>query len=294
MAHFRIVALSFLAIFSLQLLAQLPKEIPLYPEGIKNNIVVHPQKESYVDSLVKTASLSQKNRVYSFISEPTYMVFPAEESNNKKIGLVIFPGGGLVNNWLDKEGTDLALWLSEKGINCMVVKYRTNRRDEKRKFEIDYGDYKGAIYKDARESILKMKSMAAEYNFDSDKVGIMGFSAGAWLSSRMAVKYSDGKYEWKPAFVGLVYGGENVKSLKKVKDMSNFPPTFMVHGKNDHKLPLEKVLEYYTKILSEADKSELHIYAKGEHGFGLAYDNGHSVELWKESFYRWLLDIYNI
>lgn len=67
----------------------------------------------------------------------------------------------------------------------------------------------------------------------------------------------------------------------------------MAIARDDKKVPLPKVMEYLTMIALTADKSELHIYSKGDHGFDLAYNNGYSVELWKNSFFRWLLDIYN-
>ena len=54
------------------------------------------------------------------------------------------------------------------------------------------------------------------------------------------------------------------------------------------------MINYLSVIASEVDKSELHVYAKGDHGFGLAYNNGNSVELWKDGFYNWLIDIFNI
>lgn len=112
------------------LLAQTSPETPLFPNGIEKNPVSHPYPEKVVDSVINPLSLSHKNRVISNISVPTYQLFPASEANNKHIGVVIFPGGGLTTNWVDKEGTDLAIWLSEQGINCMVIKYRTNRKDE--------------------------------------------------------------------------------------------------------------------------------------------------------------------
>lgn len=266
-------------------------EKPLFPNGIQNNPVNHMKTETYADSSVNLNSLSKLNRVYSFVSNPTYTLYPASEFNNKHIGVVIFPGGGFVNNWLDKEGTDLAIWLSGKGITCMVLKYRTNEKDKNGKFIIPFDDYKGSIYLDARTSILKLKELSDSLKIDKDKVGIIGFSAGGWLAERMAFKSVDGKFDWKPAFVGLIYHGDNVREIEKIKNKSELPPFFMSIARDDRKIPLKNILPFLSAIVAEVDKSELHIYSKGDHGFGLAYNNGNSVGLWKDSFYSWLLDI---
>lgn len=289
-----IIRFSTLVLFLIQCIVlpgQIPEETPLFPEGIENNPIIYEQPESYVDSIVKPGSLSKQNRVYSYISEPSYLLYPANDSNNKHIAVVIFPGGGLRNNWVDKEGNDLAIWLAAKGINCMVLKYRTNQRDEKGKYTIPMDVYKDAVVLDARTSMLKMKKLSDSLNFDRDKVGVVGFSAGGWLIEKLIFRYYDGKYDWQPAFAGYIYFGNHHKQIKKIKNKELLPPFFMATSQDDRKLPLNRVLKYLTMIIAEVDDSELHIYAKGPHGFGLAYDDGHSVELWKESFYRWMLDI---
>ena len=277
------------------LFGQINPEKPLFEKGMNNNPVIHPNNETTVDSLVMPLSLSKSNRVVSFISTPSYLLYPANTTSNKHIGVVIFPGGGLVNNWIDKEGVDLALWLSAKGISCMVVKYRTNRKDEKGNFIIPFNDYKGAIYEDARTAILKLKNLSDSLQIDNDKIGIVGFSAGGWLCQRTAFRSVDSKnnVDWKPAFVGLVYHADNVKAVKAVKNIKDLPPFFMAIARDDKKIPAKTAIPFLSSIVTEVDKSELHIYSKGDHGFGLAYNNGHSVELWKDSFYNWMLDIYN-
>jgi len=88
---------------------QLKQEVPLFGKNIANNPVSHPTEETTVDSLVSPHSLSGSNRVISNISTPAFMLYPASASNNRHIGVVIYPGGGFVNNWLDKEGTDIAM-----------------------------------------------------------------------------------------------------------------------------------------------------------------------------------------
>lgn len=284
-----------LLINSNYLLGQGMSETRLYISGIEKNTIRHPKSEAVADSVVNPLSLSHKNRVISNISFPTYQLFPASETNNKRIGVVIFPGGGFVTNWIDKEGTDLAIWLSEQGITCMVVKYRTNRKNEKDKMAIPMEDYKRAIYKDARTAILKMKELAPSIKTDADKIGILGFSAGGWLSESIAIKSTEGKLEvkWRPAFAGLIYHGSSLSNFKKIDNVSKLPPIFMALARDDKKMALKDIIPGLAAIVAEVDHSELHIYNKGDHGFGLAYDKGHSVGQWKDSFYNWLLDLYN-
>ena len=277
----------------LVLAQQLPNEIPLFPNGIKNNPITHEQKETFADSLVKPGSLSNKDRVFRNISEPTYMLFPAAESNNKHVATIIFPGGGFTTNWVDKEGTDLALWLSQQGITCMVVKYRTNTKDENGKFKIPMESiYFEELKKDVNASVMTMIGLAGKLKFDKDKIGVLGFSAGGFISEWLTFTSVSEKMPWKPAFVGLIYAGDKLKLPENIKDKSTLPPFFMAIARDDKKWTLKRALPFLSALVEQVDKSELHIYSKGDHGFGLAYDEGHSVGMWKDSFYNWLLDIY--
>ena len=287
-----VLLLAFILQSLLVLAQELPKEMPLFPNGIKDNPIAHEQKETFADSLVKAGSLSQKDRVFRNISEPTYMLFPALESNNKHVATIIFPGGGFHTNWVDKEGTDLALWLSKQGITCMVVKYRTNSKDEKGNFIVPMNTYFEAITNDVNTSVMTMMGMAGKLKFDADKIGVLGFSAGGFIVEQLTFKTVSKKMPWKPAFVGLIYAGENIKFLESIKDKSTLPPFFMAIARDDQKWTLKRALPFLSAVVEEVDKSELHIYSKGNHGFGLAYDEGHSVGMWKDSFYNWLLDIY--
>lgn len=296
MKKFALILLITLFLNGTYLWAQNNPEIPLYPDGIENKKISHPNPETVVDSVTNPLSLSHKNRVISNISVPTYQLFTAAEATNKHIGVVIFPGGGLTTNWVDKEGTDLAIWLSGQGINCMVVKYRTNRKDENGEMIIKMDDYKGAIYEDARTGILKMKELAPSLKIDLDKIGILGFSAGGWLSERIAIKSTESKeaVDWKPAFVGLIYHGNTLSNFKRIDNVAALPPVFMAVARNDKKMPMKELIPGLAAIVAEVKNSELHIYSKGDHGFGLAYDKGHSVSQWKDSFYNWLLDVYKM
>jgi acetyl esterase/lipase len=288
----KIINLLFCLLATIETFAQLPPEKPLYPEGIKDNPITHPEEESYVDSMVHPNSLTGLNRVYSFVSEPTYMVFPANKEKNKNIGLIIFPGGGLRNVWLDKEGTDIALWLSEQGITCLVAKYRTNRREDGKRFQIDMETYNNAIAMDARKSIQTLRSMADSLNFDKDKVGVMGFSAGGYLAQLVTYRdYNEG-LETIPNYTAWIYINAYIEKFESVKELENLPPCFLAASSNDYRLNIKETINYLGKLSVSIPRSELHIYRDGGHGFGLGYNEEGSVKDWKNAFINWLDSLY--
>ena len=283
--------------------AQLPTEKLLYSEGIKDNPISHPYKESYVDSLVHPNSLTGLNRVYSYVSEPTYMVFPADEKKNKHIGLVVFPGGGGRNIWLDKEGTDIALWLSQQGITCMVVKYRINRRANNNidgEFEIDYNVWKEAVLTDAQQSMRTMKSLSDSFNFNKENVGVIGFSAGGFVTQLLTYgiydkesdQFLETEKETTPTFAALIYMGGSLDLHEKYKDHENLPPFFMAAASNDYRLNIKENIKYLARVAVTVPKSELHVYRDGGHGYGLGYDENSSVKDWKNAFINWIDSLY--
>jgi dienelactone hydrolase len=184
--------------------------------------------------------------------------------------------------------------LSQKGISCLVLKYRTNAKNDRGEFLIPIGTYQDAVVGDAQAAMTTLKSFSDSLNIDKDKVGIMGFSAGGWISEQLAFKAAEGTFDWNPAFVGLIYSANSIDAFQKFRHKDRLSPFFMAAARNDRKLPMKTIIPHLSAIAAEVDKSELHIYSKGDHGFGMAYNNGSSVDLWKESFYRWLLDIYDM
>ncbi len=275
-----------------ELFTQFPNENLLYPDGIKDNPIVHPYHETYVDSSVHPKSLTGLNRVYRYVSEPTYMVFPADKEKNKNIGLVIYPGGGLRDVWIDKEGTDIALWLSRQGITCMVVKYRTNRRKDGSQFEIDMGTYNDALALDTRKSMETMRNMADSLDFDKEKVGVIGFSAGGYVAQLQTYRAQNEGLESLPDFVALIYDNDYIERFEQAKEPEKLPPHFLAAASNDYRLNIAETIKYLAKLSVTVKQSELHIYRDGGHGFGLAYDEDSSVKDWKNAFINWLDSLY--
>ena len=290
----------FSGFFGISCLAQqadLPEEIPLRKK-LSDNPIDYPEGEEMRTREVKPWALSGRCRAFSRVSEPTYAIHRAKGEVTGGVGLVICPGGGYVDVWLDWEGHNLALWLAERGITSLVLKYRTNeRRPGSRDYMErihDWETYLPAVVSDARESIRILRSKAGELNLDPQKIGIAGFSAGGNLafSAAFDVRYWQGELRQAghPNFVGLFYpwlweGFEEV-----ARKAPRTYPTFMFNGGQDRVTPAVDCLELYRIFLERDVPTELLIYAKGKHGFGMGDDAGKSAAGWKFSFVSWLED----
>lgn len=171
-----------LCLYTAAFCAELPQEKPLWPVAGFENPIRYDVKETVKTNRASKASLSGSNRVFSFVTEPTYSIHQTPKAQATGVGLVICPGGGYRDVWLDREGHDLALWLKGKGITALVLKYRTNNggQGEDRKYPWDV--YLPAVFADARQAIRILRSHAAELNLDPNKIGICGFSAGGNLA----------------------------------------------------------------------------------------------------------------
>ena len=274
---------------------------PLWEEGAKNPIA-YEQEEIQRSRGASGNSRSGHNRVFSRVSEPTYVIHRAAEDKANGVGMVICPGGGYVDVWLDREGHDVGLWLAENGITALVLKYRTNhpKTDERgesswRVREYDWDTYLPAAVSDARRSVALLRRRAEELKLDPEKIGIGGFSAGGHLSFSAGFdsKYWVGEYreQGQPDFVGLIYpwlwdGFEQV-----VADAPAVLPTFVINGLPDRLTPAHKCLDLTRALMEREAPVELHIYTVGRHGFGLAEGNrAKSVGLWRANFLAWLRD----
>ena len=288
-----IVALVFLYMNSF---TQLPPEKPLWPNGIPHNPVKYNQERMREVNPSKS-SLSQQNRVYSCVSTPTYTIFKAEKPNG--VALVICPGGGFRDIWLDREGSDFGLWLAKRGITSLVLKYRTFN-EEGNNSSLTRDDYNRQVYADAKQAVFILRSRANELDIDANKIGISGFSAGGELSLTVGLSIFEkelptyanfGQISTTPDFLCLVYPGISPLVMTRAKTMDQFPPVFMVNGAQDTTTPAANCIELYNIFLKKNAPTELHIYAKGEHGFDSGIGRGIGIATWRDSFIAWLKDM---
>ena len=279
------------------ILSQSPQEHPLWPDGIPDNPI------SYTEEMVRSegvneSSPSRMNRVFSQVSEPTYMLYQPDKNIVNGVAVVICPGGGFRDIWFDREGVDFALWLAEKGITSLVLKYRTYNPDAEG-FSLQRSKYNSEVYADAKQAIHILRIQAAELGIDPDKIGIAGYSAGGGLSLMAALEiyedklpeYARFKQNTLPDFACLIYPGVNETVMKTIETKEHIPPMFMINGAEDDVTPANKCIDLYSALLEKNISAELHIYSKGRHGFDSGIGRGFGVASWQDSFILWLKDM---
>ena len=182
-------------------------------------------------------SPSGANRVFSHVSNPTYTLHRAPEGMAKGVGLVICPGGGYRDVWLDREGHDLAIWLKAQGVTSLVLKYRTNSPKPDGDAAYDWETYLPAVFADARQAIRVLRSQAVDLKLDPNKIGICGFSAGGNLAFntvfRPEPETESHSVSGEADFAGLFYPWFREDFTEMVTSRGTIPPLFIMNAIDD-------------------------------------------------------------
>ncbi len=275
--------------------------ISLWSNEIPNAINNENYTEIEVESEGQLTSTSK-------VTVPTLTLFLPDKDKSNGTAVVIFPGGGYRHLAMDKEGFKVAKWLNTMGITAFVLKYRLPSD------EIMESKTIGPL-QDAQEATRFVRRNATKWNIDSEKIGVIGFSAGGHLASTVSTHYMDEVYvhdsiSAKPNFSILIYpvismddkithkgSKTNLLGNTPPKDLIEFysnekqidsltPPTFLVHATDDKAVPVENSIQYYMALKDNNVPVEMHIYENGGHGFGLGVKE--TSLNWSESCEHWL------
>jgi predicted peptidase len=237
---------------------------------------------------------SWQTKVVYNVTKPTLTVFAPEADKANGTALVIAPGGAFHALSINSEGFDVAKWLVEKGITCFVLKYRlvhikgndpvaeTMAKWGKKEFEDDNNAVIPLAIADGRAAIAYVRRHAADYKIDPARIGIMGFSAGGTVASSTLFGYSK---ENRPDFAAPVYPYIESKMIGAVPN--DAPPIFIVTATNDGLGLAPHSVDLYSKWIANKKDAELHMYARGDHGFGMRKQNL-PTDKWIERFAEWL------
>jgi acetyl esterase/lipase len=234
------------------------------------------------------------------VSRPTLSVFHPAESSNTRVAIIVCPGGGYWNLAWDKEGTEVAEWLQSIGITGIVLKYRVPRRPG----EPEPLPAPGPLL-DAQRAVRIVRSRAAEWEIDPERIGIMGFSAGGHLAIMTATSFDRPAYaaldaideqSCRPNFAIAAYPGYILTrpDSSELADYIRIPagtgPMFLVHASDDEEpgAPPEQSVAMYLALRRAGVPAELHIYANGRHGFGVR-PSDLPVAQWPARCEEWLV-----
>ena len=280
------------AVFLLVPLCQGQQVIPLYagtppapPQGSPQQ--TYPEKQYF--------SKAWNTDVVTNVTRPTLLVFKPAAGKASGSAVVICPGGGYMALSMNSEGIDVAKYLAARGMTAFVLKYRLAptaddatqmfgdlwQHDRAKLDQLIKQDLPLAVA-DGVAAVAYVRQHAAEWGVSPERVGIMGFSAGGGVTTGAAFGY---KPDSRPAFVAPIYaGGEDFRALTVPTDA---PPMFIAAATDDN-LGLGPVsVALYQKWVAAHKSAELHMYAKGGHGFGMRKQNI-PTDHWIDRFAEWL------
>ncbi len=201
---------------------------------------------------------------------------------NEGAAVVVFPGGGYEILAIEHEGTEVCDWLTQRGITCVLLKYRVPAP----RSEPNWGAYPESpiALEDAQRTVGLVRLHAAEWHIDPHKIGVLGFSAGGHLVAAISTHFAERLYpavddadkeSCRPDFAVAIYpghlwlGGKNFELNPAVPVTSQTPPTFLLQNEDDHVDNVNDSLVYYIALKNAGVPVEMHLYAQGGHGFGL-------------------------
>lgn len=273
-----------------------PGVIPVWPEGA-------PGSEDWIQQERETLSLPpQRHRYVRNITQPTLTAFLPDPAAANGTAAIICPGGGFQLLTYDNEGTAVAEWLRARGVAAFVLKYRVNATppddeaffaDMQRVWAAEPA-VRDAFFQDtirriaplavadARQAIRIVRRRAAEWGVRPERIGVIGFSAGGRVIIDAAL--ADGT-EARPAFAAAIYGA----LFDELNLPADAPPLFIAVSADDP-LAAGPCLNLYQAWRAADQSAELHIYAQGGHGYGMA-PQGLPSDSWIERLGDWMASL---
>jgi acetyl esterase/lipase len=259
--------------------------IPLYP-GIAPGSTpeTYPEKQYF--------SKVWNTDIVTNVTRPTLTVFKPSPELKNGTAIVICPGGGFMALSISSEGTDVAKHLAARGVTAFVLRYRLLHTGEdaaqefatlfadRKKFDETVKNVEPLAVADGLAAVAYVRQHASEWGISPNRVGIIGFSAGGAVTAGVAFRYAP---ESRPAFVAPIYGA----LLGDAPVPQDAPPMFIAAATDDSLGLAPESIALYQKWTAAHKSTELHMYAKGGHGFGMRQQNI-PTDHWIDRFAEWL------
>ena len=216
--------------------------------------------------------------------KPAVIPFVPEASKRNGAAILVVPGGGFTIRAVDHEGVLVAQWLKDHGITAFLLRYRLRPI-------YDRTDW----VKDGQRAMQYIRSHADEYHLSIDRVGAIGFSAGANLIADMAVSAVSAQsnatdpldqFSSKPDFMILGYGSMRIPANIDSTAVAGLPPTFM-YGTAEDRSSNGGMQEMLSRLYRAGVPVEAHFFQNGIHGTGFALGDP-ILGQWTNLLHNWL------
>lgn len=287
-------------------LPQPSETVDLWPGGAPG-MPATPPLETVVE---ESPDRSINDRAVQGVAIPRLVVFRPRKPNGS--AMLLIPGGGYRRIVIDREGYELARYLSDRGITCFVLFYRLPGDGWTNAAEVPL--------QDAQRAMRLIRARAADYGIAPERVGAMGFSAGGHMCAELAVRYDAKIYDAvdaadamtaKPFIAAPIYpvismippathsGSRNLllgdTPSRALQDLhspflhvtADTPPCFLSAAEDDATVPVENTLMFHQALRAKKVPVAMHLFTHGGHGFGLRRAIGKPVAIWPELFLDW-------
>jgi acetyl esterase/lipase len=270
--------------------------IPVWPKDA-------PGSEKWTQKEVEHRDAWLRTKIVRNVVRPTLTAFLPERSKANGTAVIICPGGGFFFLARD-EGIEEAEWLRARGVAVFVLKHRLMdtgateaefhkailkaallkavedglKRGERSVLPEDVRKFSALPVADGRQAIKVVREHAGEWGIKPDRIGIMGFSSGGAVTTGVSTEYDAAS---RPNYAASLYG----PVLGSVKVPKDAPPLFICCASDDPLVPPSNSIRLYSAWNAAGKSAELHIYAKGSHGFG---GQGLPSDAWIDRFGDWL------
>lgn len=261
-----------------------------------------------------SAQVGERVALYENDSEDSPALYlNLHKSTEAKPTVLILPGGGYQMLAMDHEGSVVAKWFQERGVNAVILKY-------------SLGNFTGnaqkhpAMINDAKRAMRLLRANAEKWNINPDMIAVLGFSAGGHLASTLATHSDSGdsnaedpieQFTCVPNLCVLFYpvimmdgpqthwgsrrfllgptpNRDDIVYLSNEKHVNvSTPPTILFHTSDDASVPVQNSISYYIALRKMGIPAEMHISEHGAHGVGLVVDD-YSLGQWESLLENWL------
>lgn len=285
-------ALLFLALFASSAAFADPMVMDLWPGKPPGDLPVRGPEKSFL----RTSPIYGTSFIITNVTKPTLTVYLPEKDKNTGTAMVICPGGGYWDLYWEVEGTQVAAWLNAHGMAGIILKYRVPRPPNVPEIDTPIGPQL-----DAQRAMSTVRSNAAAWGINPKRIGIVGFSVGGHLALATATGFAVRKYapidaidsvSSRPDFAILCYSGFLKDYTRDViwpglHLPPDTPPVMLVHASDDTMSSSEHSVIMYLALKRAGIPVEMHIFAKGEHDFGVRQNNK-LPSSWPQLCLNWL------